>query len=319
MVLVTVIVPTFNRKEYLKKCLDSVYKQTSKIFEIIVIDNGSTDGSLEYLKKCKNLKVIENDSNLGASVARNQAIKISQGKYIWFLDSDAEAKSEDCLKNMINMMDNDSNLGEIGGEETFFDNKYQVRISNTQRNQDGVFIYSTSVKNREVDYIATSNCFVRKDLLISVGGFDPGYFYGYEDNDVGFLIRKLGYKNVIDDGIMAYHYIDKQTRLSNFFRFHKNRVRFLVKKENLLFLLFLPLIDVITTLKILPKRIEELKKRELKDIGWYNKEKKSKDDHIVVKVVKLGTSYSSNLFLAYLWNLAYLPKTLYTRRNNKFL
>lgn len=317
MVSVSIIIPTFNRKNDLIKCLGSILKQTYNNFETIIIDNGSTDGTLEYLKKFKEIRVIKNFANLGASAARNQAIIKARGDYIWFLDSDAEAKGKYCLYNMVKILKENPNLGQIGGEIVLFNNKYNVRVSNSNRNQDGVFIYADSVRMREVDYVATSNCFMRKSLLFDIGGFDPYYFYGYEDNDIGFQVRMRGYKNIIDNKILAYHHVDKKTRLSNFFRFHKNRIRFLIKKENMIFLLFLPIIDLYTTFKLLPKRIEELKRRNLDEIAWLNKRECKNNENIILKTAKLGFSYLYGLFLGYIYNIIFLPKTLYIRISKK--
>ena len=68
---------------------------------------------------------------------------------------------------------------------------------------------------------------------------------------------------------------------------------------------------------MLPKRIEELKKRKLEDIAWFNKKNCKKDKSLFKKILKLGFDYSSNLMLAYLWNIIFLPKTLYIRFKKK--
>ncbi|MCM3023157.1 glycosyltransferase [Heyndrickxia ginsengihumi] len=89
--LVSVIIPVFNTELYLEECLNSIINQTYKNIEIIVINDGSTDNSLklleEYASKHSNIKVIS-QRNSGNSVARNKGIEESNGKYIYFLDSD---------------------------------------------------------------------------------------------------------------------------------------------------------------------------------------------------------------------------------------
>lgn len=88
---VSIIVPVFNVEKYLEQCLDSIVNQTLKDIEIIIINDGSTDGSSEiidkYKKKYFNIKVIE-QKNAGLSAARNAGIKESKGKYMMFIDSD---------------------------------------------------------------------------------------------------------------------------------------------------------------------------------------------------------------------------------------
>lgn len=91
MSLVSVIVPVYNAQKYLKKCLDSLVNQTLKDIEIILVDDGSTDSSLdictEYAKNYPAIKILT-QKNQGPSIARNNALKIASGKYIGFVDSD---------------------------------------------------------------------------------------------------------------------------------------------------------------------------------------------------------------------------------------
>ena len=91
MVKVSIIVPVFNVEQFLGKCLDSLVNQTLKDIEIICVNDGSTDNSLEilnnYAKQDLRIKII-NKKNSGLSTARNTGMKIAQGKYIGFVDSD---------------------------------------------------------------------------------------------------------------------------------------------------------------------------------------------------------------------------------------
>ena len=88
--LVTVVVPSYNSEKYIEDSLRSVLKQTYDNFEIIVIDDCSTDNTVEIIKSLKDnrIKLIVNTSNIGAALSRNKAIKNASGKYIAFLDSD---------------------------------------------------------------------------------------------------------------------------------------------------------------------------------------------------------------------------------------
>lgn len=89
--LISVIIPVYNVEDYIEECLDSVVYQTYKKIEIIIVNDGSTDDSLEIIKEYKkehsNIKII-NQRNAGQSVARNKGIEIAKGEYIYFLDSD---------------------------------------------------------------------------------------------------------------------------------------------------------------------------------------------------------------------------------------
>ena len=87
---VSIIIVNYNTKDFLKNCLDSIYKHTTDIkYEIIVSDNGSTDGSLEMLSAdYPKVRVVVNGKNLGFGAANNRALDVAKGKYIFYLNSD---------------------------------------------------------------------------------------------------------------------------------------------------------------------------------------------------------------------------------------
>ena len=89
MLDISVIVPVYNSEKYIEKCLDSLVSQTIKSYEIIIVNDGSTDDSLKLIKKYKNnnIKIISTKNN-GIGVARNTGLKHAKGKYVAFVDSD---------------------------------------------------------------------------------------------------------------------------------------------------------------------------------------------------------------------------------------
>ena len=106
--LVSIITPVYNSKEYLEASINSVVAQTFKNWEMLIVDDGSNDGSSELLisiaNNDKRIKLIKHNENLGAGIARNNAIKKANGKYIAFLDSDDLWHSEK-LQIQINLME----------------------------------------------------------------------------------------------------------------------------------------------------------------------------------------------------------------------
>lgn len=150
--LVSVIIPVYNVEEYLKECLESVVNQTYKNIEIITINDGSTDNSLNILKsyasKYKNIKIIS-QKNSGQSVARNVGINKANGKYIFFLDSD-DYIMLNTLEELIKIMEK-YNLDIIRfGAEPFFD-KYSKKIDSMQ--------YDFSM------YFETNKIYTKNELL----------------------------------------------------------------------------------------------------------------------------------------------------------
>lgn len=86
-VKVSVIIPVYNAEKYLRKCLDSVFSQNINV-EVIVIDDGSNDSSIQIINEYSDVKLIQNLSNQGPALARNKGIELAHGDYIAFLDAD---------------------------------------------------------------------------------------------------------------------------------------------------------------------------------------------------------------------------------------
>ena len=104
MIKFSIIIPVYNTAKYLEKCITSLLSQNFKSFEIICIDDGSEDNSIEILKQYQNLKILK-EKNSGSGFARNRGLEIAKGEYILFIDSDDWAdkkyldKINDSLKN----------------------------------------------------------------------------------------------------------------------------------------------------------------------------------------------------------------------------
>ena len=115
MIELSIIVISWNAKEYLRNCLNSLKeRQGGCRHEIIVVDNGSIDGSLEMVRQdFSAVTLIQNQHNLGFSKANNQGIKISQGRYLAFVNSDVVVL-DDCLDKMRSFMDNHPEIGMLG-------------------------------------------------------------------------------------------------------------------------------------------------------------------------------------------------------------
>lgn len=102
---VSIIIPVHNSSKYLKKCIDSVLKQTYKNIEVICIENGSKDNSLKILKQYKTIKTYSLKES-GISLARNYGIKKAKGEYLYFLDSDDYTK-ENLIEELVKKLEKD--------------------------------------------------------------------------------------------------------------------------------------------------------------------------------------------------------------------
>lgn len=103
----SVIVPVYNVEKYIEKCIDSIEKQTFKDYEVIVVNDGTKDNSIELIKDRK-VKII-NQKNKGLSAARNTGVKHAKGEYLIFLDSD-DYWEEDLLKEINNSLEDDPDV-----------------------------------------------------------------------------------------------------------------------------------------------------------------------------------------------------------------
>ena len=109
--LVSIVIPNWNGKKYLKDCIDSLRSQSHANIEIIVVDNASKDDSIEYLQtNFSEVKIIKHNDNLGFGAANNTGIKAAQGKYLMMLNNDTKLEP-DCIEELIKAIEKDERYG----------------------------------------------------------------------------------------------------------------------------------------------------------------------------------------------------------------
>jgi len=167
--MISVIIPTYNRCELLFRAIESVLNQTYGDLELLIIDDGSTDNThfevSHLLREEKKIRYIKTP-NRGVSAARNLGIKISNGKYIAFLDSDDEWLPEK-LKAQINYLKEFPHLNLVHGEEIWMRKGKRVNQKNIHRKRGGE-IFSQCL---DLCAISPSTVLVKKELLNQVGFF----------------------------------------------------------------------------------------------------------------------------------------------------
>jgi len=295
---VSVVVPTLNRRRDLKKCLQSIFMQDYCDFEVIVVDNGSSDGTLKMLaEQFPKVRIIKNARNLGAAEAKNQGVSAARGEFVWFLDSDSQAKSGECMRNMVRILEEHADVGSVGGES--HEGVGPVAL-NVGANGRTVLTPVEKPSMLECGYLATCNMMCRKKLLKEVGGFDSRYFYLAEDKEVGFRIRCMGLRNVMDEGTLAQHNWSQASRLNTFFRLHKNRLRFVLKNMHASSVLMLPILDACYLLN--PARLKDFDKKRR---GMHQVDRRLRTSSSPLKV---GLLLLAGLISAYAATLIQLPQ-----------
>lgn len=210
---VSVIMPTFNRKEYLGETIESVLGQTYKNFEFVIVDDGSTDGSLEIIKKIQKkdprIRLVLNKNDKGIVEALNLAIRESQGEYIARIDSDDVCLPER-LEKQVAFMDKNPDIGACGSWVKLIGNT-EEKILETPKNHN-------EIKNRFFFFggaIANPTSMVRKSLITEKNLWYDPYFFVAEDYD--FWVRatdKIKVAN-IPEVLLLYRFHDTNTM--NFF------------------------------------------------------------------------------------------------------
>ncbi|MDD3412725.1 MAG: glycosyltransferase family 2 protein [Lachnospiraceae bacterium] len=212
MVEVTVVIPNYNGKAYIEKCLRSLEKQDFKEYEVIVADNGSTDGSREQVENdFPNVRLLKLTQNFGFSRAVNEGITATKTPYVLLLNNDTEV-SKDFVYEM---------LKAIKKSEKIFSVAAKMMQLNQPEKIDGAGDYYSALgwafasgkgktrnhydKEREVFSACAGAAIYRKKILDEIGYFDEFHFAYLEDLDIGYRAKIMGYKNMYTPKAVVYH------------------------------------------------------------------------------------------------------------------
>lgn len=250
---VAVIVPNWNGKEHLKKCLDSLVAQSQQA-SVFVIDNGSSDGSEKIAKNYPGIQLIQLDENKGFAGGVNIGIKraLDEGyKYIALFNNDAEAE-KDWLKHLVACADKYPKAGIVAPK---FMRSDKVHIDSTGdfysiwglplprgRNEKDSGQYD---KAEEVFGGTGGASLYRAKMLEQIGLFDEDFFAYFEDVDISFRAQLAGWKVRYQPAAIAYHKIGgTSSKLGNFALYHSAKNLLLLYAKNMprkLYLKYLPL------------------------------------------------------------------------------
>jgi glycosyltransferase involved in cell wall biosynthesis len=181
---VSIIIPTYNRQEYVQEAIDSVLAQTYTDYEIIVVDDGSTDGTGEALQARYGSRIRYLwQENQGESVARNHGIELAQGEYIAFLDSD-DLWLPSKLEQQVAYLEASQNVGMLFARAWLIDEhgaRYGEDPHVTSRRTPRSLTINDLLMQNSVS--GPSTVLIRREALANSGGFDPEIKYG-EDWDL---------------------------------------------------------------------------------------------------------------------------------------
>ena len=203
----SVVVPTYNRLELLKRTLESLFQQELSDYEIIVVDDGSSDGTHEYLQFLSNEKKIQyaQQKNSGPAIARNNGLALSSGSLIAFTDDDCIVPTDWLKRYQIKFQQDD--VDAVGGSSITGD----VTNPFAEVNDIIVNFLKAEINKRpenEVPFLTSNNTAYRKKSLEKVGGFDNHFRIGAEERDLNYRLRQSGEKLMFDSSIVVEHFND---------------------------------------------------------------------------------------------------------------
>lgn len=234
----SIIVLTYNQLALTKQCLESIWKHTNNdCIEVIVIDNGSHDGTRDYLKQITSIKAIFNKMNEGFAKACNQGLEVASGDNILFLNNDTVVTNQ-WLEPMIKLLYQDDKIGMVGPVSNYVSGPQQVPVNytNVEEIEDFSRLYCLQQRGRSKAVLRLVGfcLLVKKKVLDQVGGFDERFVGGsFEDDDLSLRVLQAGYQLKIALDSFVHHHghatFTGNPDLSISQSYEENRQRFIDK------------------------------------------------------------------------------------------
>jgi GT2 family glycosyltransferase/tetratricopeptide (TPR) repeat protein len=218
--LASIVILTWNQLDYTRQCVDSLFKHTHSAFELIIIDNGSTDGTLEYVQEldrahtaCIRIETIANSNNVGFAKGCNQGLAVSRGDYLILLNNDVVLTSQ-WLQRLTRAMENHPHLGLVGPMTNYVSGPQRITNPSYDVNTlNGLEKYAH--RHAETyDGLIESNwriagfcMLMRRAVMEKIGGLDERYAIGnFEDDDFCARAHLAGYKAAVIKDCYLHHY-----------------------------------------------------------------------------------------------------------------
>lgn len=253
---VSVVIPNYNGEKYIKNCLISLFNQSLRPDEIIIVDNNSSDKSVEIIEEFKEkVTLVKLNTNKGFSVAVNEGIKRAKSEFVALLNNDTELDKE-WLQQLYLAINKDENIFSCCSKMLRYDNRNIIDDVGDEYNILGWATKTGDGKNSS-DYVEDryifSSCagaaIYRRKIFDEIGLFDENFFAYYEDVDISYRANIYGYKNLFASKAIVYHigsassgsrHNDFKVRLAarnNIYLIYKNMPLW-QRMVNFLFLLF---------------------------------------------------------------------------------
>ncbi len=244
--LVSIIIVNHNGKHLLKACVESLYKQSFKDIEIIVVDNASGDGSVEYVKDSfSDVEIVSLTKNIGFAGANIEGLKQAKGDYIILLNNDVEV-DKNCIGNLFTSMEANPAVG-IGATKMIVYGKDVIDsagdgfLTSLRGFKRGEGETSDFYNSEEYVFGACAGAAIyRRTMLDEVGFLDEDFFLIHEDTDLNFRAQLAGWKVMYIPSAIVYHKVRSTIgHMSDMAIYYSLRNTELTRFKNVSFGLFL--------------------------------------------------------------------------------
>ena len=265
---VSVSIVNWNSSSQLKRCLDSVYSQEGVDKEVIVVDNASSDFDPRLFEKSyPSLKLLVNKENVGFAKALNQAVGVSNGEYLLFLNPDVEFEGRDGLRQLLDFIRKDRKIAIVGPKLLNPDGSLQPSGRKFPSFVDLVYgldppLFSKFIRHDpfqrtdfdkvvEVDEVSGACFLIRKDVFKAVGGFDENFFLYFEEVDLCKRVKRMGFKVYYYPEVKVFHQWGASSRKNPLSRKHMLSSRFYYCRKHYGFLCLLVLRLIYAVLNVI--------------------------------------------------------------------
>jgi GT2 family glycosyltransferase len=241
-----IIILNWNGLKDTMDCVESCRELLFPEFKIVVVDNGSTDGSETILRaELKDVTVVQTGANLGFAGGNNVGIRYALGEgaeYIWLLNNDTVVDS-DALSALIDVAASDDSIGVLGSKTFFYDNPDRLNTAggsiNWKTGQPSLIGYGEKDdgrfdKIREVDTVSGCSLFIKREVIEDIGLMDERFFLYFEETDWVVRAHRAGYKVVYVPGSKIWHKVSAAVggHESPLMKYYMTRNNLLFMKNN---------------------------------------------------------------------------------------
>jgi len=221
--LISLITLTHNKSACTKLCLPTLLNSSPANWELIVVDNGSTDDTISWLHEFKNkcstynisVSIVQNAKNVGCSTARNQGAEKAKGKYFVFMDNDVAVRTASWLEKLMACMESDKKTAIVGPKLVYPLPPYKIQCAGVAISPSGRPLFRGRGclndapefnKSCTVQALISACFMVKADIFRKTGGFDEAFNpVEYEDFDLCYKISSLGFKVFYCADTEMYH------------------------------------------------------------------------------------------------------------------